>query len=57
MALFKATQVVNKLPVPSANGAVDLVPVVGDFVIPAGFAANDVVEMGGLPDGYVPVAS
>ena len=55
MALFKATQVVNKLPVPSANGAVDLIPVVGDFTIPTGFASGDVVEMGGLPDGYVPV--
>ena len=55
MALQKATQVVQKLTVPSANGATDPVPVVGDFTVPAGFASGDVVEMGALPDGYVPV--
>jgi hypothetical protein len=55
MALFKATQVRNKVPVPSGAGATDIISVNGDFTIPTGFAANDVVEMGGLPAGYVPV--
>lgn len=55
MALFKSIQVTNKLPVPSANAATDLIPVVGDFLIPAGFASGDVVEMGAIPAGYVPV--
>ena len=55
MALFKATQVVNRVPVPSATGATDVVAIFGDFTIPTGFAANDVVEMGPLPAGYVPV--
>ncbi|MBA3622866.1 MAG: hypothetical protein H0W48_00045 [Methylibium sp.] len=55
MALFKATQVAAKLPVPSANGATDVIPVVGDFLIPAGLASGDVVEMGAIPAGYVPV--
>lgn len=55
MALFKATQVVNKVPVPSAAGATEVVPIVGDFTIPTGFASNDVVEMGAIPAGYVPV--
>lgn len=55
MALFKSKQVVGKLPIPSASGSNDLVPIVGDFEIPTGFAANDVVEFGGLPFGYVPV--
>lgn len=55
MALFKATQVTNKVPVPSASSATELIYVVGDFTIPTGFASNDVVEMGALPAGYVPV--
>ena len=55
MALFKATQVTNKVPVPSANSATEVIAIVGDFAIPTGFASNDVVEMGPLPAGYVPV--
>lgn len=55
MALFKSTQVTNGVTVLSACGANDLVPLVGDFTIPAGFAANDVIEFGALPFGYVPV--
>lgn len=55
MALFKATQVVNKLPVMTACRASDPIAIVGDFVIPAAIASNDVVEMAPLPAGYVPV--
>jgi hypothetical protein len=55
MALFKATQVVNKQQVMVADRASDLIPIFGDFAIPAGFATNDVVEMVPLPAGYVPV--
>jgi len=55
MALHKSTQVKNRLPIPSASGANDLVPIFGDFTIPAGFASGDVVEFGGLPLNYVPV--
>ena len=55
MALWKATQVVNKLAVMTADRASDLTVSFGDFTIPAGFAANDVVEMVPLPAGYVPV--
>lgn len=55
MALFKAKQVANRLPLPSSPGATTVVAVVGDFVVPAGFASGDVVEMGGLEPGYVPV--
>lgn len=54
MAFFQATQVVAPAQQPmSADGANDLVPVFGDFVIPAGFASNDIVEMACLPAGYV----
>lgn len=55
MALFKAKQVAAGAPLLHASGARDLVPVFGDFVVPAGLAANDIVEMLGLPADYVPV--
>lgn len=55
MALFKSKQVATKLPFISSSGANDIVPVVADFDIPAGFASGDVVEFGALPFGYVPV--
>lgn len=55
MALFKATQVRNRVPTPSAAGATEVVPVVADFVVPTGFATGDIVELGPIPAGYVPV--
>lgn len=55
MAVFKSLQLAAKLALMSASGGNAPVPIVGDFVIPAGFASGDVVEFGGLPFGYVPV--
>jgi hypothetical protein len=55
MAFFQAKQIRDQVPVPSANAATDVIPLVGDFTIPTGFATNDVVEMVILPAGYVPV--
>lgn len=56
MALHKATQVANGLPVPNADRAIELIPIFGDFTVPAtGFASGDVVEMAPLPPGTVPV--
>lgn len=55
MALFKATQVRNSVPVPSANSATEVIAIVGDFTIPTGFASGDIVELGPIPAGYVPV--
>lgn len=56
MALYKALQVAAALPLLNSDAAADLVPLFGDFTVPAGgLAANDVVEMVGLPAGYVPV--
>jgi hypothetical protein len=55
MALFKSTQIAAKAPIPTADRAVEIIPIFGDFTVPAGFAANDVVEMVPLPAGYVPV--
>lgn len=55
MALLKAVQVTNKQPIPSANSATDIVPIVGDYTIKTGDAAGDVVEMCALPANYVVV--
>lgn len=57
MAQLKSVQVTNKQPIPSANGATDIVPIVGDYTIKTGDAAGDVIEMCPLPAGYVPVDS
>lgn len=55
MALLKSVQVAGFTPLLNADGANDLVPMFGDFTVPAGLAVNDVVEMTGFPAGYVPV--
>lgn len=54
MALRQATQVVEKTPVISANGF-EPIAIVGDYTVPAGVVINDVIEMGILPAGYVPI--
>lgn len=55
MAFFQAKQVRLQKAIPTAMDGVCVVPIVGEFVIPAGFANGDVVEMGGLPPGHIPV--
>jgi hypothetical protein len=57
MANLKGVQATNAnhLPVPSADKATDLIPIVGDYVLVAGNASGDIVEMCPLPAGYVPV--
>lgn len=53
--LYQAKQIVNNAPLMSADGADDQVCLVGDFVTVAGIVAGDIIEMCGLPAGYVPV--
>src|SRR3546814_1661093 len=55
MALKQSTQAAGKAPVPSADGATDLIPIIGDYVLTGDEAANDIIEMAPLPAGYVPV--
>lgn len=55
MALRQSTQAANNAPVLSADGANDLVPIVATYTVPAGLALNDVIELGCLQAGYVPV--
>lgn len=54
MALKQAIQVAALLAVQTASSN-EAIPVTGDFVVPAGLANGDVVEMAALPSGYVPV--
>lgn len=58
MALWQAKQCTYPGPIQAlmnADGANDLVALVGDFVVPAGLAALDVIEFTGIPAGYIPV--
>src|SRR3546814_19854601 len=55
MALKQSTQAAGKAPVPSADGATDLIPIIGDYVLTGDEAANDIIEMAPLPAGSVPV--
>lgn len=55
MANFKSKQVAGQRPAPSALSAVDLVHVVGEYVTKTGDAIGDIVEMGAIPAGFVPV--
>lgn len=55
MANFQSNQAASRAPIPSGNTATDVVPVVATFVVPAGLANGDVIEMGALQAGYVPV--
>jgi hypothetical protein len=57
MALFKSVQAAGAsfYPIPSADGATELIASVADFVTVAGMATNDVIEMAALPAGYVVV--
>jgi len=54
MALYQSTQVKNTLPIPSANCATDVIPIVGEWTVPAsGLVTGDIVEMAPLPADYV----
>ncbi len=55
MALFQSKQVLAQKAIPAAISGVDLVPITAEFVIPAGLALNDIIEMGGIPAGHIPV--
>ena len=52
-ALRKSVQIAAKLAVPNADRSHSTLVVHGDFLIPTGFAINNVVEMVPLPAGMV----
>lgn len=55
MALFQATQVAGGNAVPTSTNGVEAVVTFGDFTVPTGLTANDVIEFGALAAGHVPV--
>lgn len=55
MALFQSKQVIAQKAIPAALSGVDLVPITAEFTVPAGLALNDIIEMGGIPAGHIPV--
>lgn len=54
MALFQAKQVIAQKAIPASRDGVTLVPITGEFVVPAGLALNDIIEFGGIPPGFIP---
>jgi len=55
MAFYQSKQIVNNEPLISACGASDTIAIVGDFTTVTGMVTGEIVEMCGLPAGYVPV--
>lgn len=55
MALWQSKQVAAKLPLTESDGAGDPVEYYGEFIVPAGLANGDVIELCGVPAYHVPV--
>ena len=55
MATLQSTQVARKDVVPSADSATEVIAIIGDYVVPATAAEDDIIEMCALPAGYVVV--
>lgn len=55
MAFYQSKQIVANEPLVSCDGATEVIAVVGDFTTVAGMVTGEIVEMCGLPAGYVPV--
>ena len=53
MALFKSVQAANRAPAISPDGAAEGYAIISDFIVPAGLAANDIVEMTAIPAGTI----
>lgn len=53
MSYFQSTQMAMRYPHPVPLNAVELIPVTAEFTIPAGLAANDIIEMGCVPEGCI----
>ncbi len=55
MAFYQSKQIVNNEPLVSGDGATEVISIIGDFTTVAGMVTGEIVEMVGLPAGYVPV--
>jgi hypothetical protein len=56
MTLRQSVQMANNLPSIASDGY-EPAAVFGDFIVPASLAAGDVIEMGIIPMGYVPLSA
>lgn len=55
MANFKSKQGVLRYPAPTPVDAVSLIPVTGEYLTKTGDVIGDIVEMGAIPAGCIPV--
>jgi hypothetical protein len=55
MALFQSPQVIANKAIPASRDGVGTVAITAEFVVPAGLALNDIIELGGLPAAHIPV--
>lgn len=55
MAFYQSKQIVNNEPLVSGDGATEVISIIGDFTTVTGMVTGEIVEMVGLPAGYVPV--
>jgi len=56
MTFRQAKQVAAFKFIPTALDGSEIARYVGEFVVPAGLAATDIIEMGGLPAGHIPTS-
>jgi hypothetical protein len=56
MTFRQSTQAALNPPIPNTDSATELLVTFGDFVVPAGLAVGDIIEMCPLPANMVPVA-
>lgn len=57
MALKQSTQAKNRMPIPNADAAMDIVPIFADYTMDGTEASGDIVEMVPLPANYAIVDS
>lgn len=56
MALYQAKQIKAGYPLPAPDNALNAIPMISEFIVPAGgLQINDVIEMGGLPNNCIPI--
>jgi hypothetical protein len=55
MALKQSKQVVAGYPSPTPRAAADLIHVTGEYTVVAADAIGDIVEMGAIPEGCIPL--
>ena len=55
MAQYQSKQIANNEALATADGATEVIAIIGDFTTVTGMVTGEIIEMCGLPAGYVPV--